>query len=50
MRLRQFFAGTPALLLQDGGELVRDLSDKCSAREWDSLVKEFFLTDAIHKS
>jgi len=42
-RLHQVFAGTPALMYQDGGELIRGLSDKCSDREWDTLVREFFL-------
>jgi glycine cleavage system H protein len=42
-RLHQVFAGTPALMYQDGGEFIRDLSDKCSDEEWASLVDEFFL-------
>jgi glycine cleavage system H protein len=46
-RLTQFFsAATPALMYQDGGEFVHDLSDKCSAQECDSLIKEFFHADA----
>ena len=44
-RLGQFFSGTPALMYQDGGELVHDLADKCSDQEWDALVKEFFLAE-----
>ncbi len=47
-RLMHFFSGTPVLLCQDGGELVRDLADKCSDQEWDALVKEFFLSDNSH--
>lgn len=42
-RLHQVFAGTPALMYQDGGEIIRDLSDKCSNAEWDAIVNEFFL-------
>jgi glycine cleavage system H protein len=45
LQLHQFFSGTPALLYQDSGELVRDLSEKCSDQEWSGLVKEFFLVD-----
>ncbi len=44
-RLHQVFAGTPALMYQDGGELIRNLSDKCSDPEWNALVNEFFLCD-----
>ncbi len=44
-RLSQFFSATPALMYQDGGEFVRDLSDKCSDDEWNALVKEFFHSD-----
>jgi glycine cleavage system H protein len=43
VRLHQFFSATPALMYQDGGEFVKDLSDKCSVEEWDKLTKEFFL-------
>ena len=45
-RLHQIFAGTPVLMYQDGGELIRDLSDKCSDREWESIVNEFFLGES----
>ncbi len=45
-RLHQVFAGTPALMYQDGGEMIRDLSDKCSDAEWDAIVNEFFLNAA----
>ncbi len=46
-RLHQVFAGTPALMYQDGGEFIRDLSDKCSDQEWATLVNEFFLLKSI---
>jgi glycine cleavage system H protein len=42
-RLSQFFSGTPALLMQDGGVLMSDLADRCSDDEWEELSKEFFL-------
>ncbi len=45
-RLHQIFVGTPALMYQDGGELVRNLSDKCSDREWEAIVNEFFLGES----
>ncbi len=44
--LGRFFAGTPALMYQDGGILVSNLSERCSDEEWKRLTKEFFLTEA----
>ncbi len=43
-RLSGFFTTTPALMYQDGGVMLKDLSDRCSDDEWRRLVKEFFLT------
>lgn len=44
-QLGSFFSGTPALMYQDGGVILTDLSDRCSDEEWEKLVREFFLTD-----
>ena len=44
-RLGRFFSGTPALMYQDGGVMVNNLSDRCSDEEWSRLVKEFFLVE-----
>ena len=44
-RLSGFFSTTPALMFQDGGVILKDISDRCSDDEWKRLVKEFFLTD-----
>lgn len=44
-QLARFFSGTPALMYQDGGVLLKDLADRCSAEEWEKLVGEFFLAD-----
>jgi glycine cleavage system H protein len=44
-QLARFFAGTPALMYQDGGVLLTDLADRCSDEEWGKLVSEFFLVD-----
>ncbi|MGB2958320.1 MAG: glycine cleavage system protein H [Bacteroidota bacterium] len=43
-RLSQFFTGTPALLMQDGGVMMNDLAARCSDEEWETITKEFFLT------
>jgi len=45
-QLAAFFVTTPALMYQDGGELVENLADRCSDDEWDKITKTFFLTDA----
>jgi glycine cleavage system H protein len=44
-RLAGFFSGTPALMYQDGGVMLKDLADRCSEEEWEKLVCEFFLVD-----
>jgi hypothetical protein len=43
--LRRYFSGTPALMYQDGGVLLKNLSDRCSDDEWNAMVKEFFLLE-----
>ena len=45
VQLAGFFTATPALMYQDGGELVRDLSDRCSDDEWSRITRSFFLTE-----
>lgn len=44
-RLARFFAGTPALMYQDGGVMLTNLADRCSGEEWSRLTREFFLVD-----
>jgi glycine cleavage system H protein len=44
-QLARFFSGTPALMYQDGGVMLTDIADRCSAEEWEKLVREFFLVD-----
>jgi glycine cleavage system H protein len=44
-QLGRLFAGTPALMYQDGGVLLKDLSDRCSDAEWDAIREEFFLSN-----
>lgn len=44
-RLIGFFSGTPALMYQDGGVLLKDLADRCSDEEWQDIAREFFLAD-----
>jgi hypothetical protein len=44
-RLAGFFASTPALMYQDGGVMMTNLSDRCSDDEWDRIAREFFLND-----
>ena len=41
----RLFTSTPALMYQDGGLLIKDLADRCSDEEWESLKKEFFLVE-----
>ena len=48
-QLARFFAGTPALMYQDGGVMLTDLGDRCSAEEWEKLVGEFFLVNESTK-
>jgi glycine cleavage system H protein len=45
-QLSRFFGATPALMYQDGGVLVSNLSERCSDEEWKGVTKEFFLTEA----
>jgi len=44
--LGRFFSGTPALMYQDGGVLLKDLAEKCSDEEWAAISKQFFLVDS----
>ena len=44
-QLSHIFSGTPALMYQDGGVMMKDLSDRCSDEEWKRITKEFFLVD-----
>ncbi|MDL1893062.1 glycine cleavage system protein H [Sphingobacteriales bacterium CHB3] len=43
-QLVRIFSTTPALMYQDGGVIVKDLADKVSDEEWNTLEREFFLT------
>jgi glycine cleavage system H protein len=44
--LSRFFSATPALMYQDGGVMIPNLSERCSDEEWKGITKEFFLTEA----
>ena len=44
-RLVAMFSEAPALMYQDGGELLRDFAARLSEDEWKRLVREFLLTD-----
>lgn len=44
--LAGLFSGTPALMYQEGGVLLRNLADKCSDDEWHAITKRFFLFDS----
>lgn len=44
--LARFFSGTPALMFQEGGVLMKNLADKCSDEEWARIVHRFFHADA----
>jgi glycine cleavage system H protein len=44
-QLGKFFSGSPALMYQDGGVLMKDLAGRCSDEEWSRMVAEFFLTE-----
>jgi len=46
VELSGFFSATPALMYQDGGVMVANLSERCSDEEWKKVTKEFFLTEA----
>jgi glycine cleavage system H protein len=45
-RLSRYFSATPALMYQDGGVMIPNLSERCSEQEWNGLTKEFFLTES----
>lgn len=42
-QLNRLFTGTPALMYQDGGVLLHNLSDRCSDKEWETIVNDVFL-------
>ncbi len=44
-QLVRIFSTTPALMYQDGGIIIKDLSERVSDDEWKLLAKEFFLAD-----
>jgi glycine cleavage system H protein len=44
-QLVRFFSATPALMYQDGGLIVKDLSDRISDEEWNVLAEEIFLVN-----
>jgi glycine cleavage system H protein len=44
--LSRFFTAAPALMYQDGGVMIGNLSERCSDEEWRGVTKEFFLTEA----
>ena len=47
-RLHSFFQTTPALMYQDGGVVLKNISDRCSDDEWQRLVATFFQTKEPH--
>jgi glycine cleavage system H lipoate-binding protein len=46
-QLNRFFTGTPALMYQDGGVLIKNLCDRCSDDEWKKIVEQFFLVEGV---
>lgn len=44
-QLARLFSATPALMYQDGGVMVKNLSERCSEAEWQAIRKEIFLAD-----
>lgn len=42
-QLNRFFTGVPALMYQDGGVMLQNLSDRCSDAEWSKIVNDVFL-------
>jgi glycine cleavage system H protein len=44
-QLSQFFSRTPALMYQDGGVITKNLIDRCSDDEWNTIKREFLLVD-----
>jgi glycine cleavage system H protein len=43
--LGRLFSGFPALMYQDGGELMKNIGDRCSDEEWGAIAQEFFLVN-----
>lgn len=44
-QLVRIFSTTPALTYQDGGIIIKNLSDRASDDEWRTIAKEFFLAE-----
>ncbi len=44
-QLVRFFSTTPALMSQDGGLIVKDVSDHVSDEKWNELAEEIFLVN-----
>ena len=44
-RLSALFSAAPALMYQDGGVMLDNLSDRCSEEEWGGILKQFFLVE-----
>jgi hypothetical protein len=40
----QWFSGSHALALQDGGSLMQNVCDQLSKEEWNRVVEDFFPT------
>lgn len=47
--LVRFFSTNPVLTAQDGGEIINNLACSCSDTEWETMTREFFLTDVTTK-
>ncbi|MGA9116651.1 MAG: hypothetical protein WB626_07745 [Bacteroidota bacterium] len=43
-QLARIFSGTPALMYQDGGVMIRGLADRCTDAEWEAVEEELFLS------
>lgn len=43
--LAGMFSRTPALMFQEGGTLLQNLSERCSKPEWAAIAQRFFLVD-----
>jgi len=48
VQLSRLFTGVPALMYQDGGVMLQNLSDRCSDDEWAALVNDVFLVHDDH--
>ncbi len=46
-RLARMFSGTPGLLFQDGGALMRNIADLCSDDEWKTIQREIFCLNEL---